>query len=363
MTAAAAGAGAGGGDASAVAVGRDPVGGGAASTTVDDWRAWSVSCYAASGYQSAGRPEVDGEGMMPGEGPAASEQPATGLPLSLSSPEERRSSFADGLPPVATVAPPSAELVSSLIGRDFIGPIDVFWIVPGTFEEGSSSSEEMDAAGGNSMPQTKPIDANILTSYPIDWRCPLGRISPRLTVYGRRFGACEAACGAGRFGAVPRPGASGDPRGCFTCPPGHWCEQRATAVPRACPPGTHQPHAGAKNVSSCLLCEPGTFSALAANPNATCEACIDASGDLANRARASGGAASNSNRTACMAPQLNPDELNPAAHAQPADAAARLLAASVGAAAVDISDGPSCDRRGGVVGESCGICAETGIRM
>jgi len=42
------------------------------------------------------------------------------------------------------------------------------------------------------------------------------------------------------------------------CPPGYFCP-RGTAVPIPCNAGFYQPNIGAKNISSCLACEPGSY--------------------------------------------------------------------------------------------------------
>ena len=52
------------------------------------------------------------------------------------------------------------------------------------------------------------------------------------------------------------------------CPTGHYCPSHS-GEPIACSAGTYQPELRATNITSCLLCTPGQYCALAGLANVT----------------------------------------------------------------------------------------------
>ena len=141
-------------------------------------------------------------------------------------------------------------------------------IVSSSFDSlpSSTGGDESDEASASSSSAA----AAISTSFPIDWRCPLGfwTTIPRYHAYYGGHLSCPFPCGAGYYADTSNR------RGCSRCIPGHYCPVAITLVPVPCPVGTHMPNtSGAASNTSCLMCADGTFGTSEANINHTCTAC------------------------------------------------------------------------------------------
>ena len=114
---------------------------------------------------------------------------------------------------------------------------------------------------------SEPHAISVVAAHPIKLWCHYGHYGRLAGFISGNISGCVDRCPAGVFGAshyLSSFECSG------FCPDGHYCPE-ASAVPLACPRGTHLPSRGAPSVTNCMPCAPGSY----ANTSgmAHCEAC------------------------------------------------------------------------------------------
>jgi hypothetical protein len=159
----------------------------------------------------------------------------------------------------------------------------------------------------------------ILTTSPLNWRCPLGTWAPLTGAIPRPglspdFTGCPEVCPLGTIGDRPNISNAAD---CPSCPKGHYCSEPGLAVPYPCPVGTRMPSEGARRANDCLPCGAGQFNNQTAQEE--CQPCPAGSftavdGSVSCTACPSGGWCPDAGGTSrlvqreCPAGSYNPDE-------------------------------------------------------